>query len=44
MVPHAAYRIDRGLDFVSEVSMAQHFVANALGRIIDRPIVRWGCV
>lgn len=38
MVLHAAYRIDTGLDFVSEVSMAKHFVANALGRIIDRAI------
>lgn len=38
MVLHAAYRIDRKLDFVSEVSMAKHFVANALGRIIDRAI------
>ncbi len=38
MVLHAAYRIDRKLDFVSEVSMAKHFVANALNRIIDRSI------
>ncbi|MBM4335246.1 MAG: acyl-CoA dehydrogenase [Deltaproteobacteria bacterium] len=38
MVLHAAYRIDKGLDFKSEVSMAKHFVANALGRIIDRAI------
>ena len=38
MVLHAAYRIDHKLDFVSEVSMAKHFVANALGRIIDRSI------
>jgi acyl-CoA dehydrogenase len=38
MVLHAAYRIDQKLDFVSEVSMAKHFVANALGRIIDRSI------
>jgi len=38
MVLHAAYRIDSGLDFKSEVSMAKHFVANALGRIIDRSI------
>lgn len=38
MVLHAAYRIDNGLDFISEVSMAKHFVANALGRIIDRSI------
>ncbi|MGH7789229.1 MAG: acyl-CoA dehydrogenase family protein [Candidatus Binatia bacterium] len=38
MVLHAAYRIDKQLDFVSEVSMAKHFVANALNRIIDRAI------
>jgi acyl-CoA dehydrogenase len=38
MVLHAAYRIDRGEDFKSEVSMAKHFVANALNRIIDRAI------
>jgi len=38
MVLHAAYKIDRGDDFKSEVSMAKHFVANALGRIIDRSI------
>jgi acyl-CoA dehydrogenase len=38
MVLHAAYRIDRREDFRSEVSMAKHFVANALNRIIDRAI------
>jgi acyl-CoA dehydrogenase len=38
MVLHAAYKIDRGEDFKSEVSMAKHFVANALGRIVDRAI------
>jgi len=38
MVLHAAYRIDGGLDFRSEVSMAKHFVANARNRIIDRAI------
>jgi acyl-CoA dehydrogenase len=38
MVLHAAYRVDRGDDFKSEVSMAKHFVANALNRIIDRAI------
>ncbi len=38
MVLHAAYRIDQGLDFKSEVSMAKHFVANMLGRVIDRSI------
>ena len=38
MVLHAAYKIDSGQDFKSEVSMAKHFVANSLGRIIDRAI------
>jgi|SRR5688572_24162063 len=38
MVLHAAYKVDRGDDFRSEVSMTKHFVANALGRIIDRAI------
>jgi acyl-CoA dehydrogenase len=38
MVLHAAYRIDHKLEFKSEVSMAKHFVANALGRIVDRSI------
>ncbi len=38
MVLHAAYKIDNKMDFTSEVSMSKHFVANALGRIIDRSI------
>jgi acyl-CoA dehydrogenase len=38
MVLHAAYKVDRGEDFKSEVSMAKHFVANALNRILDRAI------
>jgi acyl-CoA dehydrogenase len=38
MVLHAAYLIDHDLDFKSEVSMAKHFVANSLWRIIDRSI------
>ena len=38
MVLHAAYRIDRGDDFRTEVSMAKHFVANSLNRIVDRAI------
>ena len=38
MVLHAAYKIDRGEDFRTEVSMAKHFVANSLNRIIDRSI------
>jgi acyl-CoA dehydrogenase len=38
MVLHAAYKIDRSEDFRSEVSMAKHYVANALNRIVDRAI------
>ena len=38
MVLHAASKIDAGQDFKSEVSMAKHFVANSLNRIIDRSI------
>ena len=38
MVLHAAYKIDRGEDFRSEVSMTKHFVANSLNRIVDRAI------
>jgi acyl-CoA dehydrogenase len=38
MVLHAAYRIDRKEDFRSEVSMAKHFVANMLNRVVDRAI------
>ena len=38
MVLHAASKIDKGDDFKSEVSMAKHFVANSLNRIIDRAI------
>ena len=38
MILHSAYRVDKDLDFKSEVSMAKHFVANTLGRVIDRAI------
>ncbi len=38
MVLHAAHKIDRGDDFQSEVSMAKHFVANMLNRVVDRSI------
>ena len=38
MILHSAYRIDKGEDFKSEVSMAKHFVANMLNRVIDRAI------
>ncbi len=38
MVLHAAYRLENGLSFKTEVSMAKHFVANSLWRIVDRAI------
>ena len=38
MVLHAAFKIEKGLPFTSEVSMAKHFVANSLWQIIDRAI------
>jgi len=43
MVLHAAYKVDQNrldgsVDFKSEVSMAKHFVANMLNRVIDRSI------
>ena len=36
MVLHAAYKIENGMDFKQEVSMAKHHVANTLWRVIDR--------
>ena len=44
MVLHAAYKIDRGDDFKSEVSMAKHFVANSLHRLIDRALQGHGAL
>jgi len=38
MVLHAAYQIEQGMEFTAVVSMAKHFVANSLWRIIDRAI------
>jgi acyl-CoA dehydrogenase len=38
MILHAAYKIENGLPFRQEVSMAKVHVANALWRIIDRAI------
>jgi len=43
MVLHAAYKVDAKqrddtVDFTAEVSMAKHFVANMLNRVIDRSI------
>jgi len=38
MVLHAAYRIEQGLPFATEVSMAKHHVANTLWRVVDRAV------
>lgn len=38
MVLHAAYRLEHGLPFVTEVSMAKHHVANTLWRVVDRAV------
>ena len=38
MVLHAAWRIDRGLDHRQEISVVKVFVAEALGRILDRVV------
>jgi acyl-CoA dehydrogenase len=38
MILHAAYKIENGLPFKQEVSMAKHHVANSLWRIVDRAI------
>ena len=38
MVLHAAYRVEHGLPFTTEVSMAKHHVANTLWRVVDRAV------
>lgn len=38
MVLHAAYKVENGLDFKQEVSMAKHHVANTLWRVCDRAV------
>ncbi|HKI73457.1 MAG TPA: acyl-CoA dehydrogenase family protein [Pseudomonadales bacterium] len=38
MVLHAAYKIENGLEFKQEVSMAKHHVANTLWRVVDRAL------
>ena len=38
MVLHAAYRIEHGMSFTSEVSMTKHHVANTLWRVVDRAV------
>lgn len=36
MVLHCAYKIENGLEFKQEVSMAKHHVANTLWQVVDR--------
>jgi acyl-CoA dehydrogenase len=36
MVLHSAYKIEHGMEFKQEVSMAKHHVANTLWRVVDR--------
>ena len=38
MVLHAAYLLENGRPYRTQVSMAKHFVANSLWRIVDRAI------
>ena len=38
MVLHAAYKIEQGMDFRAEVSMAKHHVANTLWKVTDRAV------
>ena len=42
MVLHAAWKIDRGFEHRQEISMVKVFVAEALGRILDRAIQVFG--
>src|SRR3984957_18216047 len=38
VVLHAAFRIENGLEFRNEVSMAKHHVANTLWSVVDRAV------
>jgi acyl-CoA dehydrogenase len=38
MVLHAAWKIDRGLEHRQEISIVKTFVAEALGRVVDRAL------
>jgi acyl-CoA dehydrogenase len=44
MVLHAGWRIENGLDFVTEVSMAKHHVANTLWQVVDRAVQVYGAL
>ncbi|MCZ6830976.1 MAG: acyl-CoA dehydrogenase family protein [Gammaproteobacteria bacterium] len=38
MVLHCAYKMENGLEFKQEVSMAKHHVANTLWQVVDRAV------
>lgn len=44
MVLHCAYKIENGLDFKQEVSMAKHHVANTLWQVTDRAMQVYGAL
>ena len=44
MVLHAAWKIDRGLEHRQEIAMVKTFVAEALGRIVDRALQLHGAL
>ena len=44
MVLHAAWKIDRGLDHRQEIAMVKVFVAESLGRIVDRALQVFGAL
>ncbi len=44
MVLHCAYKIENGLEFKQEVSMAKHHVANTLWQVTDRAMQVYGAL
>jgi len=44
MVLHCAYKIENGLEFKQEVSMAKHHVANTLWKVTDRAMQVYGAL
>lgn len=44
MVLHCAYKIEHGMEFKQEVSMAKHHVANTLWQVVDRAMQVYGAL
>ena len=44
MVLHCAYKIENGMEFKQEVSMAKHHVANTLWQVVDRAMQVYGAL